>query len=144
MTEYEKKCKTCKHNYKENDDEPRCNYMCENHEYYESTTNHEHITAYIESKALFEALKNVMSPSVFAYVCNEVIDHIPNADVAPVKYGQWMECDYKKLEHGFVETYPNKGIYCSLCRAGFKKDELMVRNFCPSCGADMGCEKEEE
>ena len=35
MTEYEKKCLTCKHNYKAEGDTPRCNCMCENHDMYE-------------------------------------------------------------------------------------------------------------
>lgn len=51
--------------------------------------------------------------------------------------GEWLECDYKTFEHGEIETHYGKGLYCSLCRCGFKKDELKYRNFCPSCGAKM-------
>lgn len=49
----------------------------------------------------------------------------------------WEECDYKTFEHGEIETHYGKGLCCSLCRCGFKKDELKYSNFCPSCGAKM-------
>lgn len=35
---------------------------------------------------------------------------IKAADVEPVRHGRWIECDYKKLEHGFLETYPKAGL----------------------------------
>lgn len=50
---------------------------------------------------------------------------------------EWEECDYKKVEHGFVVTHTNQGICCSACRQGFKKSELKIRNFCPNCGKPM-------
>ena len=43
MTEYEKKCLTCKNNYKPSDCAPRCNCMCENHNMYEPIINYERI-----------------------------------------------------------------------------------------------------
>lgn len=35
MTEYEKKCLTCKNNYQPSDCNPRCNCICEKHDMYE-------------------------------------------------------------------------------------------------------------
>ena len=43
MTEYEKKCLTCKNNYKPSDCEPRCNCMCENHNMYEPISRYDRI-----------------------------------------------------------------------------------------------------
>lgn len=49
---------------------------------------------------------------------------------------EWVTCDYKKLEHGFVVTFPGKGIYCSNCRIGLKIDNKWYK-FCPNCGKKM-------
>ena len=69
-------------------------------------------------------------------ICN-YIDGVSTIEAEPVKRGKWIDVDYKTLEHGFIETHYGKGLCCSLCRCGFKKDELKYRNFCPSCGARM-------
>lgn len=61
----------------------------------------------------------------------------PTIEADPVKHGKWLDCDYKKLEHGFVETYPNAGMCCSNCRTGFKKEIVEGFIFCPNCGARM-------
>lgn len=42
-----------------------------------------------------------------------------------------------KVKENKVETYPNKGVCCSNCLTGFKKDELMYTDYCPHCGAKM-------
>ena len=49
---------------------------------------------------------------------------------------KWVTCDYKKLEHGFIETYPGKGIYCSNCRIGLEIGNKWYK-FCPNCGKKM-------
>ena len=67
----------------------------------------------------------------------EQIKRIPAADVQEVRHGKWVECDYKKLEHGFIETFPNEGLCCSNCRTAFRKRDLWVKNYCPNCGARM-------
>lgn len=54
-----------------------------------------------------------------------------------VRRGHWIECDYKHLEHGFMETEPNAGLCCSECRTGFKKNHMTYKAFCPACGARM-------
>lgn len=57
MTDYEKKCLTCKHNYKTYGDTPRCNCMCENHDMYEPLTNYDRIKAMnVEEMAEFLAV----------------------------------------------------------------------------------------
>ncbi len=43
MTDYEKKCTKCRHNYKESGDIPRCNLMCLNHDLFEPITNYDRI-----------------------------------------------------------------------------------------------------
>lgn len=43
MTEYEKKCLTCKNNYKPSDCEPRCNCMCENHNMYDPISRYDRL-----------------------------------------------------------------------------------------------------
>lgn len=65
------------------------------------------------------------------------IDDAPTIEAEPVRHGKWLDYDYKKLEHGFVETYPNAGKYCSNCRTGFKKEIIEGYIFCPNCGAKM-------
>lgn len=50
---------------------------------------------------------------------------------------EWVECDYKKLEHTEIETIQNGGFYCSHCNTGFKKGELRFLNYCPNCGFQM-------
>lgn len=54
-----------------------------------------------------------------------------------VRHGHWVECDYKHLEHGFMETEPNAGLCCSECGTGFKKNHMTYKAFCPACGAKM-------
>ena len=69
----------------------------------------------------------------------EVIDGIPAADVEPVRYGRWEECDWVDVdEHGFGTRRTFKaGLRCSQCACVFKKELLWKRNYCPSCGAKM-------
>ena len=55
----------------------------------------------------------------------------------PIKHGQWVECDYKTLEHGEIESTYKAGICCSECRTGFKKNHMAYKAFCPACGAKM-------
>ena len=62
---------------------------------------------------------------------------IEGDDVAPVVHGRWIECDYKYLEHGCIETDVNAGLYCSNCRTAFKKMNMTYKLHCPSCGAKM-------
>ena len=67
---------------------------------------------------------------------DEVWDFSP-ADVTPVVHGHWIECDYKYLENGFIETDVNAGLYCSNCRTAFQKKNMTYKLHCPVCGAKM-------
>ena len=53
------------------------------------------------------------------------------------RQGRWIECDYKTLEHGEIESAYKAGLCCSECRTGFKKNHMTYKAFCPNCGADM-------
>lgn len=54
-----------------------------------------------------------------------------------VRHGRWIECDYKTLENGEIESAYKAGLCCSECRTGFKKNRMTYKAFCPACGADM-------
>ena len=51
----------------------------------------------------------------------------PSADVAPVRHGHWIECNY-----GLT-------FECSECKY---PTEYSLTNYCPNCGAKMGGEVE--
>lgn len=64
----------------------------------------------------------------------EQIANLPAADVVEVVHGEWVEKGYK----GIIT-------YCSEClhRAPINNhQELMLSNYCPNCGAKMGCNNE--
>ena len=75
----------------------------------------------------------------------EVMD-APAADVEPVRRGRWEECDWVDVdEHGFGTRRTFKaGLRCSQCACVFKKELLWKRNYCPSCGAKMDLEDDNE
>lgn len=76
----------------------------------------------------------------------ERLEAIPAADVEPVRYGRWEECDWVDVdEHGFGTRRAFKaGLRCSQCACVFKKELLWKRNWCPSCGAKMDLEEEQD
>ena len=41
------------------------------------------------------------------------------------KVGKWVQCDWKHLEHGFMESDVDAGMYCTNCRTVFKKDKMV-------------------
>lgn len=53
------------------------------------------------------------------------------------RHGRWIECDYKHIEHGMIETEPNAGLCCSECRAAFQKRKMTYKQYCAACGARM-------
>ena len=61
----------------------------------------------------------------------------PLPNVAEVRSGRWIECDYKTLENGEIESTYKAGLCCSECRTGFKKNRMTYKAFCPACGAQM-------
>ena len=52
----------------------------------------------------------------------DTIDNFPTADVAPVRHGRWIECNY-----GLT-------FECSECKY---PTEYSLTDYCPSCGAKM-------
>lgn len=52
------------------------------------------------------------------------------------KVGKWIPCDWKHLEHGFMESDTDAGLCCSSCRTAFKKDKMTFTSYCPACGSD--------
>lgn len=49
--------------------------------------------------------------------------------------GEWVETDYKTVEHGFVERR-GKAWLCTNCRHVSKEFNPNM-NYCPNCGAKM-------
>lgn len=52
------------------------------------------------------------------------------------KVGKWVQCDWKHLEHGFMETDVDAGMYCTNCRTVFQKKKMTYTSYCPACGSD--------
>lgn len=75
----------------------------------------------------------------FIYGIETALEYAENLPIINLveSEGEWIECDYKTLEHGEIETHYNAGLVCSKCRVGFKKENLPYKKFCPSCGARM-------
>lgn len=54
------------------------------------------------------------------------------------KSAYWVKCDYKRLDDaGEVQTYIGQGVYCSNCRTGRRKNEVVDWVCCPNCGATI-------
>ena len=71
------------------------------------------------------------------YEIRRRIETAPTIEAEPVKRGYWIECDYKHLEHGMLETEPNAGLCCSNCRTAFQKKKMTFKQYCAACGARM-------
>ena len=56
----------------------------------------------------------------------DTIDNFPTADVAPVRHGHWVECNY-----GLT-------FECSECKY---PTEYSLTDYCPNCGAKMDGDK---
>ena len=65
-----------------------------------------------------------------------IVGRQPTVTAEPNR-GYWIECDYKHLEHGMLETEPNAGLCCSVCRTGFQKKKMTYKKYCGACGAKM-------
>ena len=68
--------------------------------------------------------------------CALRIKNAPTVTAEP-KRGRWIECDWKHLEHGMLETDPNAGLCCSNCRTAFQKKKMTYKQYCAACGARM-------
>lgn len=66
----------------------------------------------------------------------ELIDKQPTIE-PEVRHGRWIECDYKHMEHGMIETEPKSGLCCSECRTAFQKKKMTYKQYCAACCAKM-------
>lgn len=62
-----------------------------------------------------------------------LLDHIPAADVAPVRHGKWAHSRYENCSEQF------EIVKCSCCGHEAYAMAFYVRggNYCPNCGARM-------
>jgi len=92
---------------------------------------------YLHRKAVFNALNDIggcgAPPESWADgwdkaidAAIEAIEKLPNADVEPVKHGEWVYGEFD-IPH------------CSEC--GNEIMPHLVSNYCPNCGAKMGGEE---
>lgn len=81
---------------------------------------------------------DVQAKSPMDIALDTAIEALKQPTIEPeVRHGKWIECDYKHLEHGFMETEPNAGLYCSNCRTAFQKKKMTYKQYCAACGAKM-------
>ena len=73
---------------------------------------------YIEREALVKRLKKEECDCEWLWA---ILD-IPSADVAPVRHGHWIECNYGLM------------FECSECKY---PTEYSLTDYCPNCGAKM-------
>lgn len=89
-----------------------------------------------------------------AVIANQIIDSIPTADVAEVKHGEWVECEYDyddyehhrcsscnvvayfsyKTEPMYDENYDGDMEFVCETDVGILEN---LTNYCPNCGAKM-------
>lgn len=65
------------------------------------------------------------------------VKEAPTIEAEPVRHGRWIECDYKHMEHGMIETEPKAGLCCSECRTAFQKKKMTYKQYCAACGTRM-------
>lgn len=93
---------------------------------------------YIEREAAIKDICNRLSNEYGVYsVVKNLINHVPAADVAPVRHGRWIEVKgFTGVEaFGYREECVD-GFACSVCGKEVDVSEGYF-NFCPNCGADM-------
>ena len=66
--------------------------------------------------------------------CIDIVENIPNADVAEVKHGEWIFVYKESTMH-----YEVDGCRCSHCNCIEEMQNKMP--FCPNCGAKMDGKK---
>lgn len=88
------------------------------------------MTEYIERKEIRMAYEKLTrsyvnsNPYIADWRFDEMIEELPAADVAPVRYGRWID--------SLARITP----YCSACGHSHR---CLIRtpNYCPNCGAKM-------
>lgn len=75
---------------------------------------------------------------------NDVIDGVPAADVEPVRHGRWEGYTHSRYcgrdEYGEPVYRDGTVYYCSNPKC--RRKTVVKENFCPSCGAKMDLEDE--
>ena len=89
---------------------------------------------YIEREKALKAVEDIVCDADDAErTCDRIID-IPAADVAPIRHGRWINCEW--VESGF------KFVCCSECNHADMDSRLY--KYCPWCGARMDEEADDE
>ena len=92
------------------------------------------MTEYIERRAANDAVTDaIWHGKRSMYDVASAINSVPNADVAPVRHGQW----------GTHSDRPDL-LICSVCKCGFDMWKHDPHNYCPNCGAKMDGELNEK
>ena len=95
----------------------------------------------IDADALFTNLDGMMAVSPTGYIHGDtvadMISDAPTIDAVPVRHGMW-----KKAERNGVWVYSDAYRQCSECNDVIYLAFKM--NYCPTCGAKMDAERDEE
>lgn len=79
-------------------------------------------------------IKYLQLDYAYAWGVREAINSLPSADVAPVKYGEWISIP--EMWGAFDARY-----YCSKCGKNAiinNSERYVLSDYCPHCGAIMG------
>lgn len=84
---------------------------------------------YIERRAAHDAVTDaIWHGKRSMHDVASAINSVPNADVAPVRHGWWIEHKHFNHDHYIDSTYE-----CSECNV----EEPLTSDYCPNCGAKM-------
>ena len=89
------------------------------------------MTDYIKREDTIKAIESETYRHDYLDHVIDIIEDIPSADVAPVRHGRWINCEF--VESGF------KFVRCSECNHDDMRSCLY--KYCPNCGARMDGEK---
>lgn len=106
---------------------------------------------YISRETLIGRLNKNLSacnPGTFSEMCYadaiETVKHFPAADVEPVRHGRWEGYTHSRYcgrdEYGEPVYRDGTVYYCSNPKC--RRKTVVKENFCPSCGAKMDLEDE--
>lgn len=107
---------------------------------------------YIKREAVIKGFTDMLQKpgDIYPTDITTMMQRVPAEDVRPVVRGKWLAIEYMYgdpnvgIEDMWVERIAEQSdhyAYCSICGndAGFNGEgSLILSNFCPNCGADMG------
>lgn len=88
---------------------------------------------YIDKRDLLSIIdernRNTCNGKLSCLQMKRMIEKIPEAEVAPVRHGHWIDCE---------DDYSSY-VRCSECESEFTcwEADCAHTDFCPGCGADM-------